>query len=260
MRLSSTASILLGTLACGIVLAVFASRYHVERVWEDAMYGFFPSASRAYSYGERHFSALNPARYDLDRAEYFFNKAVAQDPDNEKVLHQLARIEFLRGKLPQAYALINMQIARHGELVPSSYYVRGLIAGYMDRYADAAKDYEKYLESDPKNWAAINDLAWVLMKDGRYQEATVALEKGLESWPDNAWLLNSQATAFYELGKIESAYAAIQAAHSAAGRLRESDWSTAYPGNDPLIAREGLHSLQKSIEENMHSIAAQMKK
>ena len=38
----------------------------------------------------------------------------------------------------------------------------------MGDYASAAKDYETYLRTDSKNWAAINDYAWVLIKDKEY--------------------------------------------------------------------------------------------
>lgn len=214
-----------------------------------------PNAERAYEAGERHFSALNSQAYNIDLAEKLFLRARALDPENSYVNHQLARIAFLRGDLSEAMILINLQIDNHGDAVPNSYYVRGLIRGYMGDYENAAQDYAHYISLlGTPNWAAYTDYAWVLLKAERFAEAASTTEYALGIFPENAWLLNTSAIALYELGKYEKALERAQKAVTAADKVTERQWLTAYPGNDPRIAPEGIATLKKSTLDNMREI------
>ena len=160
-----------------------------------------------------------------------------------------------KGDFEKAIARINAEInLPGGPITPSSYYIRGLIEGYMGDYAASAKDYEKYLESDPHNWAALNDYAWALLKGQKFEEAADVTARGLVYFPDNAWLLNSSATAFFELGRYDEALAQARKAQSAVAELSEKQWLTAYPGNDPKVARAGIATFQKAVEDNIHAI------
>ncbi|HTR18621.1 MAG TPA: hypothetical protein VMH91_01410 [Candidatus Paceibacterota bacterium] len=241
-----------------IALALFflAPEAHTfaTNVYEDMAYAVDPSASRAFAYGERHFDATNPSEYDLDRAEYFFTLAAKKDPSTPYLYHELARISFLRGDYKQALARIDFQIMLHGDSEPNSYYVRGLIEGYMRDYGDAITDYTHFLLFDPNDWAAINDDAWVLLKAGRFQEAADLTTKGLKIYPENPWLLNSNATALYELGLYQPALAAAEKAEAAVATVTDSEWSHAYPGNDPTIAGEGVASFRQAVADNVHTI------
>jgi tetratricopeptide (TPR) repeat protein len=177
------------------------------------------------------------------------------DPTQPYVRHQLARILFLKSELVGALSLVTQEIELFKEQAsPSSYYVRGLIYGYMDDFKKAAVDYEVYLKSDVNNWAAINDYAWVLIQDNRSHDALNALNWGLSSWPDNPWLLNSKVVALYELGRFDDARTVAAEALKATQNIQPAQWSQAYPGNDPRIAREGVFALQESVRSNMHSI------
>src|SRR3989338_1539336 len=232
----------------GPVLALYRNTY------ESLMYRLFPSAERAFAYGERHFNARNASAYDVDRAAYFFGKAADSDPTFPYLYHELARIAFLKGDFEAAMALIDMQIAQMGDSAPNSYYIRALIEGYKGEYAASAKDYEYFLQFHPTNWAANNDYAWVLLKAGRAQEAKLATARALEWFPDNPWLLNTYATALYETREYTEALRAAQKASIAVAKLSESEWLQAYPGNDPRIANSGIAAFKKAVEDNIHSI------
>ncbi len=236
------------------ITARYTILHAVVEGYEDVSLSLLPSASRAYAYGEGHFSASYPDMYNINRAEHLFNEVRRIDPQHPFVYHQLARIAFLKGDFTRAHALIDAQIRYHGSTTPSSYYVRGLIEGYMGRYEEAAKDYETYLESDPNNWAALNDYAWVLLKVGRSADAIVAAERGLKYFPNNAWLLNSSAIALYEIGELSQAQGRAEAAVAVSEAVTEKDWLLAYPGNDPKVAKAGIVSLQKASRDNMHTI------
>lgn len=222
--------------------------------YEDISFSRVPSAEKAFAYGERHFNGQNKIAYDVDRAEYFFREAVKLDPSLIYVHHELARIHFLRGHFWDAMAEINTQIQEHGTSTPNSYYVRGLIEGYMGDYASAAKDYEEFLKVAPRNWAAVNDYAWVLLKDNRPKEAAAATEEALKYFPQNPWLLNSSAIALYEIGEIEKAHERAQAAWERVQKVSEREWLHSYPGNDPAIAAEGIATFRASVEENRKRI------
>jgi tetratricopeptide (TPR) repeat protein len=253
MRTFFIAIVLMLIIACGaIFFPVFS--LEAQHIQENITFEMHPSAALAFEYGERHFDGQNPAEYDIARATYFFNKAALLDPTTLYLFHELARIAFLRGDFKTAMADINLQIALHGDQTPNSYYVRGLIEGYMGDYTDSANDYQHFLATDPQNWAGINDYAWVLLKAGRPQDAVVATAYGLKYFPGNPWLLNSNAIGLYEMGLITPARDQAHAALAAAAGITEAQWLHAYPGNDPKIAAEGIAAFQSAVIENMHSI------
>lgn len=223
--------------------------------YEHVMYAIAPSAERAYAYGTRHFNARNPADYDIGRAEYFFQQALRRNPRYPLVQHQIGRIDFLKGDFARALARMDLELSGNPDPSPSTYYMRGLIQGFMGAYGEAAKDYERYLELDPSNWAALNDYAWVLLKANRPDDAAWATERGLAFFPENAWLLNTSAIALFEVGDMDLALERAKAAVAASDLLSRADWLTAYPGNDPKVAAEGVESLREASRANMHRIA-----
>ena len=253
--------ILIATAVTAIVIgasSMFAQQ--IRDIYQIVSIQLFPSAELAYAYGQEHFDTELGGAYNLQLAHDFFRTAARLDPEYPYVNHQLARIEFLEGDFETAILYINRQIQLYGESTPNSYYVRGLIEGYMDKFADAARDYRIYVAHDPTNWAGTNDLAWVLLKDNRPQEALDAIEKVLPVWPENPWLLNSKATALYELGRIQEAHAAAEIASRTVLAVDGKEWSKAYPGNDPLIGEEGAAAFRSAVLKNMHTISLALEK
>jgi len=241
---------------CALFLvAVFLGRESLRALYERASDMLAPNASREFAYGERHLDATDPNAYDLSLAEYFFRQALAHDPNMPYVYHELARIAFLRGDLDRALVLINIEIAEHGSATPNAYYVRGLIEGYTGRYADAERDYGIYLSHDSYDWAAMNDDAWILLKEKKYAQAAAITKQGLSSFPGNPWLLNSEATALYELGSYRTALSAIEEAQRSAATITADEWLHAYPGNAPQSASAGIASLKSAIAQNAQLIA-----
>jgi tetratricopeptide (TPR) repeat protein len=225
---------------------------------ERLSYRLNPSAERAYAYGERHFDTLSRHSYDVELAEWYFTETARLDPEHPTVYHELARIAFLKGDFLTALSAIDLQILRHATSTPSSFYVRGLIEGYMGRYDDAVESYEIFLETRSDNWAALNDYAWVLLKANRPKAAHEAAARGLESFPENPWLLNTDAIALSEIGNMRAAKSQAEKAANAVERLSEIEWLTAYPGNDPALARQGIETLRTSILDNLNKIAASL--
>lgn len=242
-----------------VSLVLYASGRHVTLV-ENAAFALDPSAQRAYEYGTRHFDAAHPDMYDLYRASYFFTEASELDPEYPYLNHQQARIAFLKGDFTTALSEIDREIEIYGKEHSNAYYVRGLINGFAGDYEGSAEDYEVFLRAHPKNWAAINDYAWVLLKADRPRDALVAIDWGLLSWPENPWLHNNRATALFEVGRIQEAREAAAAASRAVTDITEANWLEAYPGNDPLIAPQGIEAFKKAVAENMHTIDLALQK
>jgi tetratricopeptide (TPR) repeat protein len=227
-------------------------RYEIR---ETTTYNAHPGAALALQYGNDHFDSVNhPDEYDIARAQQFLILAAMQDPHLPTVYHQLARIAFLNDNLPLALAYINVQINQQGDVVPNSYYVRGLIEGYQGDYSDAVNDYAQFLTLEPHNWAGLNDYAWVLLKDNKPQQAVEATNLGLQYYPENPWLLNSNATALYEIGNVAGARVAIQKASQAVATLTPIEWSAAFPGNNPDIAQNGIATFKSAVADNLKAI------
>jgi tetratricopeptide (TPR) repeat protein len=212
------------------------------------------SAPLAYKYGTDHFDARKPY-YSIEQAEYFFEEAYRIDPHFPYTQHQRARIAFLKGDFPRALYLINEELDNTPDPSPSSFYIRGLVKGYAKDYEGAVEDYRKFLEAFPTNWAAINDYAWVLLKAHNARLAYEATTQGLVFHPENPWLLNSHAIALYEMGFHDEARLYIRKAADVVDEVSVSDWLTAYPGNDPLVAQEGVNEFLDSVRHNMHTMA-----
>ena len=242
-------------------IAFFAYKQQIlfEKMQEDVAYLFNSTPERAFAYGEKHFNALTPDEYDVDRAESFYKDAAKSDPNLPLVHFELARIAFLRSDFITALNLINQEFVVNNDPAPQIYYVRALIEGYMGNYHDAEADYETYFKKFPANWAVINDYSWILLKDNRPAEAQYALSWGLKSWPQNAWLLANDATALYEMGTYAAAAAIAKKAIPAVNALTVADWLVAYPGNDPRIAQTGLANFKQTTQQNLSKILAKAK-
>lgn len=81
-----------------------------------------PDARFTLYLGNYYFNVYGDGVYDLVRAEKFFYKALELDPRVPDAWHQLARIDFLRGKFRSALDKINWQIELHGDSFMASYY------------------------------------------------------------------------------------------------------------------------------------------
>ncbi len=244
----------IATLA-SVTLLVWVStsgRFFFEKIYENVSLRIAPSAEKAFLYGSRHLDVKGEARrYDIRRAEYLFQQTIVLEPFYPYAHHQLARIAFLRGDFNLALSRIGVEIEHHGEKHHNAYYIKGLIEGYAGDYLSAVIDYQKYLSHNPRNWAAINDLAWVLLKDKQYDKTETVTTIGLSDFPDNPWLFNSRGIARFENGKYKEAQEDFQKASVLVQGVTNEAWSTAYPGNDPRVAGQGVETLTRSIRENL---------
>ena len=215
--------------------------WHTFHVFPETVF-FLNSddAELAISIGYHSFNTFNERVYDIEKADRYFHKALEIDPMASTAWHQLARTEFLRGNLNAALAKANKQIELHGDDFMAAYYVRGLIHAYSKNFAESEADFLKFLEWKKGSWAANNDLAWVYFQQGNYEKSEEYARLGLMYNKDNPWLLTMLGVSLLNLERREEARQVLAQALLEAENLTESNWITAYPGNDPLLATQGL--------------------
>ncbi len=249
---SAEAKILALVFGAAVGLWVYVALPSLDRFAKSARIALFPNAERAYAYGNDYFDVTNVSSYDIEAAKFFFAKAHDIDAALPYVQHQRARIAFLEGDFDLALILINDEIEQgtNEAVAVSSYYVRALIYAFMGDYEEAGRDYRRFLDVYPTNWAAANDYAWVLLRDKRARDAVDVTLRGLSHHPGNPWLLNTSAIALYEIGMHDAAREQMEKAADAMQYVTVSDWLHAYPGNDPAIADQGLAAFRDSIVHN----------
>ncbi|MBI2048206.1 MAG: hypothetical protein HYT27_03625 [Parcubacteria group bacterium] len=244
----SNKKILVLIVAIFVIVMVFAARTKIGVI--------IPSnnADTLVQKGNYYFNVGGAGKYDLDKAETYFNKALTTDQNVSDAWHQLARIDFLRGDFDGALEKINTQIELHGDSLMSSYYIRGLIYGYTKEYEKAEKDFLKFFEWDRNNWAVYNDLAWVYFQKGEYEKTRVVAEGGLAHFPNNPWLLNMAGLSHMNLGNAQKAKIYFQKSFFWAETLTETQWHKAYPGNDPRVANAGIGEMKNAIKFNIELV------
>ena len=204
-------------------------------------------------------SVIGGGEYNPDLAGKAYKKAVAINP---KILwghYQLARIAFVKGDYEQALEEITKELEANPENL-RSLYIRGLIYGYRNQVGDLEKaeaDFRRFTEWAPKEWAGYNDLAWILLKQGKYKETEKIVNQALKEAlgaENNPWLWNALGVAQLNLKKYSRARDSFTKAKELAQNLTLADWRVAYPGNNPEQAESGLKAFHTAIEENLRRI------
>jgi tetratricopeptide (TPR) repeat protein len=188
--------------------------------------------------------------YSQIKAEDAYRRALMLDPNIKTAHYQLGRIYFLKGEFEKALEHVNSEITLNPEF-SKSYYVRGLILGFLKRYDEAGTSFLTYIEQDPINWAAYNDLAWILFQQGRYEESESIARIGLDYTSGNPWLQNSIGTALLSQGKYKEAHEFFVQAYGGFYEITDAQWGEAYPGNDPNMYPAGRSATIDSVGENI---------
>ena len=163
--------------------------------------------------------------------------------------HQLSRTYFIQGDFDTAISEANKELEIHPE-DGGTYYILGLTYGYMNQEKKAIDSFSKYIDFNPKTWAARNDKAWLQFRIGDIDGALatispVALNK------NNPWVQNTLGTLFLNKKNYKGAQEAFLNAKRVADSMTEEEWGIGYPGNDPRIYNIGLSAMRKSIENNL---------
>jgi tetratricopeptide (TPR) repeat protein len=165
--------------------------------------------------------------------------ALAESPDDERLLRLQAQALRHTGKANEAVALLEESVRKHGD-DPSAYIALAQLYGDVERgaqaikvlqdaqqkfpsdtsvtfelgatfdrqkrYADAEGTFKQLIEKEPENAAALNYLGYMLAERGeRLDESVGYVKRALEIEPDNGSYLDSLGWAYYKADKLDLA-------------------------------------------------------
>lgn len=219
----------------------------------------YPETDDPLTLAEYYFA---PAQYDLERAEYYYRQAIRNDPNgSSRAWYQLSRIEFLRADFDAGLSHLQQKIDRFEEVIPNTYYMKGLIYAFRaDRFGNV-KDWEKaaehfatFVEYRPQSpWGRI-DLAWVYFSMGEHQTMRAVLEPIKDQEFSNPWFLNMYALALFHTGDVAYAKEVITEAYARVQYTTVEDWAAVYPENAPTDWPIGLQEFVTAVERNVSLI------
>jgi tetratricopeptide (TPR) repeat protein len=206
--------------------------------------------------GEQHYGSTFSKEYNPTLAQRAYMRLIEIDPQARGVYVQLARIYFVQGRLVEALDMVEREMEISPE-DPLPFYMRGLIYGYRNQAGDlerAEADFKKYVEERPDEWAGYNDLAWVLLKQGKYEEADAFLSGAIVTHDIlgvNPWILNSLGVALLNDGQYARAAEIFDGAYTLAEQVTPEQWHAAYSGNSPDSIPNDLAGFRASIKRNL---------
>ena len=206
----------------------------------------------AFQTGNLFFGGIKPL-YNLELANKAFQ--VATHPLLQKLPpryahYQLARTYFVKGENDKALDEIKKEL----EVYPqdtTAYYVLGLIYGFTGRSHEGIEAFSKYIDANPRTWAARNDKAWLQFRIGDIDGALVTIEPIVKQFPYTPWVQNTYCSLLINTTRYAEAKKVCNHAKTLIDKMTEKDWGHAYPGNDPRIYGEGLEAMRSSINENL---------
>lgn len=219
----------------------------------------FPPDTSYFERGQYYFNVQGEADgpYDLERARYYYQKALQAGEEEPTLWYQLGRIDFVEGDYISTIDRFETQIELYGDTVPNVYYGLGLVYGFKGSgskiEADlraGAENFEKFLTYEPDSPWARTDLSWILFELKEFEAMIPVLETGLETHPDHPWLLNMYGLALMNSGQREKAATVFERSLAGAQQLTVEEWGRAYPGNHPQGWEAGLNQFVTSIEKN----------
>lgn len=197
--------------------------------------------------------------YDLVRAQYYFEKEIAQNPKgNNLAWYQSGRIDFINGDFDKALEKFNSQIVYFADEVPNVYYMIGLTYGYKARLTNNPEDWaqaeDNFLKSiaffSESPWPRV-DLSWVYFSQGKYEQMKIVIEDGFQYEGNNPWLLNMYGLALLNTGDTEMAHEYFIFAAELTEKMDVREWGMSYPGNNPETWEQGLNEFKIILAKNI---------
>ena len=123
-------------------------------------------------------------QWKFDKAEYFYNKAVAADPEDPEGYANLATLYSARKMNEEAEKYFRLAFSL-GRSTPKLHYNYALFCYENGKKADAEKNYGITLKLAPADYRAMNNLAVILFEKGEYAAAAGLFERAMRLDPGN---------------------------------------------------------------------------
>jgi len=145
-------------------------------------------------------------------AEKAYQKALERDKNNLPAMLGLAGALDQEGKKADAYMAARAAATAHPRS-PLPQLLLGRLQQGAGHEVEAVSAYRKALELDPENAVALNDLAWLLGKDGKNLGEAIALaEKAYGKAPNASPVMDTLGWLNYQQGNLDRAAELIKAA------------------------------------------------
>lgn len=168
--------------------------------------------------------------------------------------YQLSRVYFIQGKLNDALEEARKELEAYPKNI-QTYYILGLVNGYMNRTYEAIDAFTYYIDAYPETWAGRNDKAWLQFRLGDIDGALETMQPIITRYPETPWVQNTYcALLINKPERHEEAKNVCALAKNLIDKMTPEDWGRAYPGNDPNIYPEGLKAMRSSATENLNII------
>jgi len=145
----------------------------------------------------------------IEQAERAFNKYRHQNPYDEEVLPEVARIHMIRGKAAEAIVTIDEYLEKHPDS-GDAMELKALSLAMLQDFEQAQVFFEKIILADSSRTSAYNGLANVLWTRGKKSEARKVVNELLSRFPENRKGLHLLAYIESISGNHEEAYVAYE--------------------------------------------------
>lgn len=159
-------------------------------------------------------SAWKSGRHET--AEQAFKRAVELDSTLVKGYLNLARVLIESSRPTEALATLDRALATGGES-SAAYRLKGRAYHTLGQSADAIAAYQQAIGIDHDDAWSMNNLAFILIEEGRYEEALPALARATELRKDVPLFFNNLGMALERVGRFRAAQEAYTYASSIDG-------------------------------------------
>lgn len=168
--------------------------------------------------------------------------------------YQLSRTYFIQGKLSDALEEADKELKTYPRNT-QTYYILGLVNGYMNRTYEAIDAFTHYIDAHPETWAGRNDKAWLQFRLGDIDGALETMQPIITRYPETPWVQNTYcALLINKPERHEEAKNVCALAKNLIDKMTPEDWGRAYPGNDPNIYPKGIEAMRSSATKNFDII------
>ncbi len=156
---------------------------------------------------------------DLDRALFFYVKALKFDPEDADLLAAIGLLHQHQGNDELAVRAYTLAIGIRPQYVPILE-ARGLILLRHEKEERARADFIRAVELDPTRWRSHNALGLIADSAGSHEEAIQHYERALSLERDSGEVLNNRGYSYFLAGDYAEAEADLRAAAMTLGHTQ----------------------------------------
>jgi tetratricopeptide (TPR) repeat protein len=148
---------------------------------------------------------------DLDRAIFFYVKALKFDPDDADLLAAIGILHQHQGNDELAVRAYTLAVGARPQFV-QVLEARGLILLRHEKEEQARADFIRVIELDPSRWRSHNAMGLIADGSGAHQQAITHYDQALVYKPDSGEVLNNRGYSNFLAGNYPEAEADLSAA------------------------------------------------